>query len=356
MDGFAVRAADIQGASGAAPVLLRIAGRTVAGDAAAAPLEPGDAVRIMTGAPLPRGADAVVMQEVTRVEGETVLVLEPVRPRVNVRARGAEVQVGSTALSAGSLLGPAQIALLAAVGRSQVAVHRRPRVAIVSTGDELCSLDAIAFGRVVDSNGYGLAALVRCAGGEPVQLGIARDDRADIARALEAARCCDAVITSGGASVGERDCVRDALASHGVELKFWRVAMKPGKPLAFGVRGATPFFGLPGNPTSSMVSFSQFVAPALRKLAGHGSPAPLRLRARLGAALAKPQGLTHFVRAQCTTEDGRLVARPVARQDSGIISSLAGANALIVLPPELERAEVGEEVLVQLLENFEGRT
>jgi molybdopterin molybdotransferase len=352
MDGYALRAADISSACESRPARLQVTSRIDAGATPSRAVGPGEAARIMTGAPLPPGADCVVMQEKTRADGEFVEIRTAAQPGDFVRRRGAEITSGGRALASGTPLGPAQLAFLASVGRSTVAVHQRPRVAILTTGDDLCSVDESPGQRIVDSNSYSLAALVASSGGIPVRLGIARDDRAEILGALRGAAHCEVVLTSAGVSVGERDFVREVLAELGVTERFWRVAIKPGKPLAFGTAGPRLFFGLPGNPTSSMVCFEQFVRPALRKLQGQPSPCRPRLRATLETPIVKAAGLTHFVRATTSVREGRLTARPVPRQDSGLVSSMAEANSLVVLEPQVERVEAGAEVTVELLDTF----
>ncbi|HEY3452246.1 MAG TPA: gephyrin-like molybdotransferase Glp [Myxococcales bacterium] len=351
MDGYALRAADVRQASPSSPVKLSIVARSVAGKGADRPIGPGEAARVTTGAPIPAGADAVVMQEETEREGDTLRVKLASGQRDFIRSQGADVHAGDRVLVPGALLSPAHVALLASLGRSQVRVHQRPRVAILSTGDELCDLDELDIGgRLVDSNTWALCALVLAAGGEPVRLGLAKDDPEEIARRLSDASRCDVVLTSAGVSVGDRDYVKEVLGKLGVELRFWRVAMKPGKPLAFGTRGTQLFFALPGNPTSAMVSFEQFVRPALLKMGGRQSLARPLMKATLDGTLSKKKGLVHFVRARTQVVDGALVAKPVGRQDSGLISSMAEADSLIVLPADLERVEPGGEIRVQLLD------
>ncbi len=351
-DGYALRAQDVTATSEAEPVRLKVTARSAAGHPSPTGVGPGEAARILTGAQVPAGADAVVMQEHTRVEGDEVLVLAPVGAGDFVRPRGSETQANALALPRGTLLTPAAIGLLAELGRCVVPVHQRPRVALLATGDELCELDAPPGDRIVDSNTWGLSSQVLAAGGEPVRLPIARDDLPQIERALASAARCEVVLTSAGISVGERDFVKEALANLGIALDFWQVAMRPGKPFAFGARGAQLFFGLPGNPTSGMVCFEQFVRPALLRLQGRAIVERPLLRAVLERPARKEKGLTFFVRAATRVEDGRLFTQPVSRQDSGLVSSMATANSLIVLGPELERAKAGDEVFVQPLDGF----
>ncbi|MBI5544526.1 MAG: molybdopterin molybdotransferase MoeA [Deltaproteobacteria bacterium] len=365
MDGYAVRSEDLRGACAGSPAQLSVVARSVAGRGTDRPVREGEAARVLTGAPLPEGADAVVVQEETERDGDLLRVKVAPSPRDFVRARGADLAAGCAALAQGTLLGPAQIALLASVWRSQARVFQRPRVAVLSTGDELLDLDGLCSSgaaaaapvpqRIIDSNSWSLCAQVLAAGATPVRLGLAPDDPEAIGRALDAAARCDVVLTSAGVSVGERDFVKDVLARRGVELRFWRVAMKPGKPLAFGLKGGQLYFALPGNPTSAMVSFEQFVRPALLTMAGRRSVRRTRLMASLEGTLAKKAGLVHFVRARSRVDaGGRLVAAPVPRQDSGLISSMAQADSLIVLPAAVEKVASGEAVEVQLLDGFEG--
>ncbi len=346
MDGYAVRAADLAAASEASPVPLRVTSRIFAGERPTTPVGPGEAARIMTGATLPPGADAVVMQEHVRLDGDTARI--PVAPKRGdyLRNAGDDCRPGDRILSAGTVLAPGHVALLAALGRSELAVNQRPRVGILSTGDELCRIDEVPDGRIVDSNSWGLAAQVLATGAIPVRLGFARDDRADIDRLLATAEGCDVVLTSAGVSVGEKDFVRDALAALGVELRFWKVAMRPGKPLAFGVKGSRLFFGLPGNPVSSMVSFELFVRPALLKRMGHPQPVRPRLRARLAEPVKKAAGLTHFLRAVTTVDHGEPVARPLGKQSSGLVSAMAVANSLVVVDEAVTELPAGATVEV----------
>ncbi len=354
MDGYAVRAGDAAGASERTPVALTVTQVIYAGQKPSRSVGPGEAARIMTGAPIPPGADAVVMQEKTRVEGDRVFILSEPAAGESVRPHGEDVRAGDVPLQAGTPLGPSEIALLAALGRSRVLVARRPKVGIFSTGDELTDIHTPTAqmseeGRIVDSNGWGTAAQVAQAGGDAVRLGIARDDRAEIERLIDAADSCDVVLSTAGVSVGERDFVRDALAARGVDMRFWKVAMRPGKPLAFGVRGDRLFFGLPGNPTSSMVSFELFVRPALLALQGSRSLDRPRLQARLTQPFRKAPGLTWFVRARLTFGAGLPAATPVSRQSSGLITSMVGSNALLVIPPSVESVPEGGEVEAILL-------
>lgn len=334
MDGYAVRSADL---TGALPARLTIQETIHAGETPRLELRPGTCARIMTGAPLPAGADAVVMQERTRPApaGEglpTVEILEAVGPGHFVRPRGEDARAGEPLLGAGTPLGIPELGLLAGQGLLTVPVPRRPRVAILSTGDELCRADEPPEGRIVDTNAPALALAVARAGGLPTLLGIARDTLEEVSSRLEAARGFDVVLTSAGVSVGERDFVKAALEQQGVEMNFWRVAIKPGKPLAVGRRGATLYFGLPGNPTSSLVTFELFVRPVLRRLLGHTEVEPARVPGRLEGELRKPAGLAHYIRGVAAWREGELWVRPLATQTSGALRSAAAATHLLHFP------------------------
>lgn len=354
MDGFAVRAADCPEPGRVLDVVATIA----AGQAPAAPIGPGQAARIMTGAPMPPGADAVVMQEHTDhgagAAAGRVRIDEPVPPGQHVRRRGEDVAPGDVVLRAGQTVGPGEIGLLAALGRAQLGVVRAPRVAVLSTGDELCDVDEQPGpGQIVNSNAYALGAQIAEAGAVPVLLPVARDRRTEIAARLGEALTLDAVVCSGGVSVGDYDFVKDAMADVGLVLDFWKVAMKPGKPLAFGAVHGRPVFGLPGNPASSMVSFELFVRPALRRMAGHARPDDRRRElVTLAAPHAKEPGRAHFLRAvlEPPRELGeRRVARLPRRQGSGMLTSMAGIDALLELPAAHGPLPAGAPVTAILL-------
>ncbi|MBI5343996.1 MAG: molybdopterin molybdotransferase MoeA, partial [Deltaproteobacteria bacterium] len=270
MDGYALISSDIKGAGPDSPAILNVIYDLPAGSDPKEAVKKGTAVRIMTGAPVPEGADAVVMVENTaKGPDDTVLIRVMARPGENIRKSGEDFKAGELVVKAGSLIRPAEVAMLATIGRPKVKVRRRPRVAIISTGTELVNIDEVpSKGKITNSNGYMLSALVAEAGAEPVHLGIAKDTKEALLEKLGAALSSDCIITSGGVSVGDYDFVKDVLKEMGSHMLFWKVALKPGKPLAFGVIGGKPAFGLPGNPISSLVSFEQFVRPALLKMAG----------------------------------------------------------------------------------------
>jgi molybdopterin molybdotransferase len=353
MDGYALRAADLARAGNDAPVALPVAFEVAAGARSDRPLEPGAVARIFTGAPLPPGADAVVRQEDVVREGDRARFTIPVSAGEHVREAGEDVRAGETVLEPGARLGPGPLGMLASLGRTVVAVHRRPRVAILSGGDELIEPDGDpAGGRIVASNSYSIAAQCREAGAEPTYLGIARDTPADLERVLRAGLWADVLVSSAGVSVGDRDYVRPVLEQLGCELVFWGVEIKPGFPLVFGrfaERGPL-VFGLPGNPVSAMVTFEEFVRPALRRLAGHRALYRPRIEAVLGETLRKGAGRLHLVRVRLERKDGRVVARSTGSQSSGVLRSMALAHGLLVFPAAATTLAEGTPVQVRVLD------
>ncbi|HEX5436068.1 MAG TPA: gephyrin-like molybdotransferase Glp [Gemmatimonadaceae bacterium] len=354
MDGYAVRATDIASATPEAPVQLPVLETVAAGEFPTQPLEPGHATRIMTGAPLPEGADSVIRVEDTDGGVTTVAIRAARDARRNIRRRGEDIAQGMVVLERGTPIGAAQIGVLASVGASSVDVYRRPRVAYFGSGDEIVDLDrfseALAGRKIVTSNSYTLHAMIRTAGGEPVNLGVARDDPDDLRERFERATGSDLLITSAGISAGEFDYVRNVLAELGVELDVWKVRMRPGAPLGFGMLRGVPWIGLPGNPVSTMVTFDLFVRPMLRRMLGHTRlfrrPVPVTLEepVSIGAQL------THFLRAVVTVQDdGRMTARLTGPQGSGILTSMTTANALLVVPEDRPRVEAGEQLHALLL-------
>ncbi len=354
MDGYAVRVADCNEGEP-----LSVGGTIAAGHPAGQPLPQRTALRIMTGAPIPDGADAVIMrEEATEQDGHVRFVKQP-RLGQHIRHAGEDVRVGKTVLPAGSHLGPGELGLLAALGRLLVGVHRRPQVAIVSTGDELVTADEQPqSGQIVNSNAHCLLALVERSGGMGRILPIARDNKDDLRRCFDEAFAADVVISSGGVSVGDFDYVKEVFAQLGAKERFFRVAMKPGKPLVFSTiehRGRqTLIFGLPGNPASSLVSFELFVYPALRRLLGlpmAEAAHPIAL-VRLSEPIRPDRERTHFTRALVTrseTSPFELWARPLTQQGSGMLRSLVGMNALIEVPPGEATLPIGSELPASLL-------
>ncbi len=341
MDGFAVRAADLPGT-------LPVVGQSAAGHLPT-PLSRGAAMRIMTGAPLPIGADTVVIFEDAQDHGATV-TLPAARPGAHVRRAGEDLAPGDLAIAAGTRLGWGEIAACAALGHARVHVARRPLVAIVATGDELVDLGEIPSPhQVIDSSAHALRVQVGDAGGHARYLGIARDREEDVRALIARALVCDVVLTTGGVSAGDHDHVRAALANAGVTLDFWKVAMKPGKPLAVGTAGSTVVFALPGNPVSSLVAFELFVRPALLAMQGVRDPERPRVPVVLPDGYAKPAGRTSYLRARVHRDGERLIATPLARQGSHMLSSLIGVDALVELDAASEGALPGATVPALLL-------
>jgi molybdopterin molybdotransferase len=355
MDGYAVRSSDLAQASAVTPVALALQGESRAGGPEPAPLPPGATMRIFTGARLPPGADAVVMQEDVVADGAVVRFRVAPPTGEHVRPRASDVAQGAVLLPARSQLGPGELGLLAAQGVSTVAVHRRPRVALLGTGDELRELhDAPRPGSIINSNAYALAAQVQQAGGEPVVLPNVGDELEATVRALEAALDCDLVLTCGGVSVGAYDLVKRAFAGVGVEADFWKVNLKPGKPLTFGRRGRTPVVGLPGNPVSAMVTFEVLVRPGLRALLGDPRPYRPRHLATLAVEHRHERGRVELARATVALREGRLLATPLRWQGSGSLPSMVGVAALLVLDEAREHFEAGAVVPALLLRDETG--
>ncbi len=336
MDGYAVRADDVA----APPASLAIVGESQAGHPPTARVETGQAVRIFTGAPVPEGADAVVRQEDTHRDGSTVTVTVPVPAGKFIRPAGLDFAAGAVLLRAGTILGPRQIALAAAMNLPWLAVRRRPQVAVLSTGDEVrLPGEPLAPAQIPGANGPALAALIEAEGGCARQLGIAADSRESLATLIAAASGADLLVTSGGVSVGDYDLVGDVLAEAGMSQDFWKVAMKPGKPLMFGRLGKVPVLGLPGNPVSALTSALLFLVPMLRALAGRPTACP-GATALLGVDLPANGDRRDHVRA--TLEGG--VATPVGLPDSAMLSALAAADCLIIRPEHAPAAEAGDRV------------
>jgi molybdopterin molybdotransferase len=348
MDGYALRHVDIALASAAKPALLEVVEDIPAGRVPAKSVGPGQASRIMTGALVPPGADTVVRVEDTRMEGGKVAILVPPEMGANIRRQGEDLKAGQVVMKAGTPCGPGELALLASLQRTLVPVRRRPVLAILSTGDELVEVDEpLAPGKIVNSNTCGLAALCLANGAIPQMLSIARDEEAQIRRAVESALSADFILSSGGVSVGDYDYVKQVLDELGAQVKLWRVAMKPGKPLFFCTLRGKPYFGLPGNPVSSLVSFLQFVRPAIRKAAGHASWFLPQAAARLEHPLANDGDRRQYARARLRLEGGRLLAAAPQGQGSHMLSSMLGTNGLLLLEPGVS-LKAGDEVQAQL--------
>jgi len=350
MDGWALRAADLV-ADG--ETTLSEIGASFAGKPFGGKVGPGQCVRIMTGGVVPEGADTVVMQERAKASGKSVTFAAGQKAGQNVREAGEDLGAGSVALRKGRIVRPAELGLIASLGIGEVAVYRPLRVAFFSTGDELKSVGtALAEGEIYDSNRYTIHGMLARLGCEPLDMGVVRDDPALLEDAFRAAAAsADVVITSGGVSVGEADFVKPMLGKLG-EVVFWKIAMKPGRPLAYGKIGSAHFFGLPGNPVSVMVTFYQFVRDALLVLMGANPVAPVpTFRALCTVRLKKAPGRTEFQRGVLTrNDDGSLAVRPTGEQGSGILKSMSDANCFIILGDATGNVEPGTEVEVQLLE------
>ncbi|HEY0481039.1 MAG TPA: gephyrin-like molybdotransferase Glp [Kofleriaceae bacterium] len=346
MDGYAARSAEL-------PATLPVTGVVAAGELDVPALPVAAALRIFTGAPMPAGADTVVIQEDAMRDGDRVRL--PASPAGdNVRLAGEDVAIGDTVLAAGARLTPWDVGLVAALGIAELPVARAPRVALIATGDELVGVtEPPRPGQLVDSSVHALAALIREAGGTADQLGIARDDLASLADRLDAARDHDVVITTGGVSVGDRDHVRAALAAAGISLELYKVAMKPGKPFAFGMRGGShpaPVFGLPGNPVSTIVAFELFLRPALLAMQGARVVERPQVTVHVAGGYRKPAGRAHYLRARVVRDGERLVATPHAKQGSAMLSSLVDCNALVVIGAELTELAPGAAAPAILME------
>jgi molybdopterin molybdotransferase len=347
MDGYAMNGADL---AADAETRLAVVGTAAAGRPYDGEVSAGECVRIMTGASLPPGTDTVVMQENVVRDGETAVIGAGQAPGQHVRQAGEDIAAGDVALAAGTRLMPAELGMIASLGIGEVRVRRRPRVAFFSTGDELRPVgQPLAPGQIYDSNRYTIHGMLTRLGVETIDMGIVPDEREAVERAFaNAADLADAVVTSGGVSVGEADYVTETLERTG-SVGFWKVAMKPGRPLAFGHVGDALFFGLPGNPVSAMATFYQLVGPALQALAGMPDPGlPLTVTAVAAEPLRKKPGRREFQRGCLDrTEGGRLAVRPAGRQGSGVLSSMGVADCFIVLPEDTGPIAAGDEVAVQ---------
>lgn len=350
MDGYAVRAADLSGDE----TRLSIVGTAYAGAAFSGVVGAGQAVRIMTGAVLPRGADSVVIQEDARTEGDVVILPRIKRAGQHVRHAGEDLAVGKPALQAGKRVGPAELGLMASLGYAEVAVRRRPRIAFFSTGDELASIGRLlAPGEIYDSNRYTLFGALTRLGVDVLDMGVVRDDPATMERAFaEAAEQADAIITSGGVSVGDADFVKDIMARLG-EVRFWKINIKPGRPMAFGRLGKAWLFGMPGNPVAVMVNFYQIVLDPLLKLQGL-DPLPARpsFRVPCTEAIRKLAGRREFPRGVLYREDGQWKVKLSGDQGSGVLRSMVESNCLIVLPEDAGNIAAGDLVEVQPFEGL----
>ena len=362
MDGYAVQAQSTMGATRSSPNILRVIGEVAAGYLTKEEVESGTAIRIMTGAPIPKGADAVVQfedtdEEIRKAQEQPLTeigVLREVEMGLNIRRAGEDISSGSLVLKKGILLRPQEIGVLASLGREVVSVIRRPLVAILATGDELVDVGKpLPLGKIYSSNTYSLAAQVIRYGGIPDILGIARDSIQALEDKIKQARDADLLITSAGVSLGDYDIVKDVLAKQG-EVTFWTVRMKPGKPLAFGVlrlgKRTIPHLGLPGNPVSSMIAFEQFARPAILKMLGRKKLDKPTIHARSESHVKNTDGRRIFARVSVSKQEGKYLARVVGPQGSGILTSMAQANGLMIVPENVPSVEIGDDVVVQMLD------
>lgn len=348
MDGYAVRSADLRDSDTELDVIETVPAGQFPGKAVAA----GQATRIFTGAPLPQGADTVIRQEDTAQGANGRVTIRDTRDaKKNIRRRGEDIRKGTVVLHDGTALGPAQLGVLASIAVDQPLVHRVPRVAFMGSGDEIVDLDQkreiLAGTKIASSNSYTLDAMIRRAAAEPVNLGVARDTRDSLREHLRGAAGADLLVTTAGVSVGEHDLVRDVLQELGGELKFWRIGMRPGAPVGFGTIGAVPWIGLPGNPVSTMVTFELFVRPAIRRLQGHALPFRRTVPVVAREAITLGPKLRHYLRAIVDGADARLTGP----QGSGILTSMARANALLIVPADMPVVAEGTELQALILDD-----
>ena len=348
MDGYAIRTAD----AATMPARLKLIGESAAGHPFAGRIGAGEAVRIFTGAPVPEGADGVVIQEDTARDGETVVIQGDKVDFGNIRPRGGDFSAGIKLLDVGRRLGPRELSLAASMGHGDVSVWRRPKVAILSTGDELVAPgETPGVGQIVSSNHLGIGALMHSVGAEVIQLGIARDTRASLIEHVERAKSADVLVTIGGASVGDHDLVAPVLSQQGMELAFWKIAMRPGKPLMSGRLGPLRVVGLPGNPVSSLICARVFLVPLVEHLAGAPRPADVTRPAKAAVAIEANGPRQHYMRATLASgTDGTLIVTPVRSQDSSLLSPLAIADCLVVRPPRAAAVSAGDIVPVLSLD------
>ncbi|HTY22914.1 MAG TPA: gephyrin-like molybdotransferase Glp [Desulfomonilaceae bacterium] len=350
MDGYSIRHDDVVEATSSRPVKLRLIGESPAGRPFKGKVTRGEAVRVLTGGLIPEGADSVIMVEDTKREGNDIACFRDPGLGANVRRKGEEVRAGEVVLHVRTIIRPPEVGMLATLGHAYVHVYQRPIVAILSTGDELVDLDEpLSEGKIVCSNSYSLAAQTIECGAIPISLGIASDDETDQREKIREGLRADVIVTSGGVSVGKYDLVKETLSKLGMRVKFWKVAMKPGKPLIFGTIGSKPVFGLPGNPTSAMISFEQFVRPALLKMMGHAN----LFRPLIEATLAQDMNIVgnrlHLVRCKIFEKDGEMMAVATGTQSPGALRSMVLADGLMILPASEGPFTAGRQVKVQLL-------
>jgi len=350
MDGYAVIARDTTSASPNHPVTLKVVDEAPAGFEVRSSIASGEAIGIMTGAILPKGADAVVMVEDTRLEGNEVRIFRSVKEGENVGFSGEDVRKGEMVLSRGTLIRPQEVGMLASLGKTEVYVVRRPKVAIISTGSELTEPgEPLKKGKVYDSNSFALFSQVISCGGEPRRIGIVPDDKGKLLSKIREGLSSDILILSGGVSMGKYDLVKEVLEEAGVKMLFWKVAVKPGKPTFFGIKDHTLVFGLPGYPVSSMINFENLVRPAIFSILGRSDYKRLKIRATLKGKIKNTSRRKNFIRVRLVEENGKYWAIPSPSQKSGVLKSMTWANGIVVLPEEVKILEEGKEVVVEVL-------
>lgn len=351
MDGYAVISSELKGASFDQPISLEVIGEIPAGYTYSGILMNGKAIKIMTGAPIPQGANAVVPIEYTKAEGALIKVFRGVKDKENIRYKGEDLARGKLVLKKGKKLSPADIGMLAAQNLRTISVSKLPSVSILATGDEVVDVgEELSPGKIRDINSYTLYANVIKYGGIPISLGIAKDNKDAIIRSIENGLNSDILVISGGVSVGDYDFVKEVLIEKGVSVKFWKVAIKPGKPILFGVKGNTLVFGLPGNPISTLVTFREFVLPAMCKMQGRVDNPVREQYAVLERDIAITPGRRHYIMGNICYRDGSYFTKPVGIQSSGALNSMLQSNCLIVVPEDTPQVKSGEQVLVQLLD------
>ena len=351
MDGYAVVAKDTVHACSDRPVTLKVIDEVPAGFKVKSAISSGKAIRIMTGAVLPEGADAVVMVEYTEARGDKVMVFRSVKKGENVSFSGEDVKKGELVLSRGTLIRPQEVGMLAALGKTEVYVTRKPKVAIISTGDELIEPGkTLEKGKIYDSNSFSLFSQVLKCGADPERIGIVPDDKDELLHKVKMGLSSNILLLSGGVSEGKYDLVKEVLMEVGVKPLFWKVAVKPGKPTFFGIKERTLVFGLPGYPVSSMMNFENLVKPAIFKMLGREGYKRIKIRAVLKGEIKNSSGRKNFIRVRLIEENGRYLAIPAPSQKSGVLKSMVWANAVVVLSTDVRKVENGEEVLVEVLD------
>ncbi len=351
MDGFAVKTEDVESASETSGVKLKVKTDIPAGSFYEGKIEKGECARIMTGAPIPEGAEAVVMREFAHDSGDEVVLERSAERGENIRKKGEDINVGDIVVPRGKVITPADIGVMASVQASAINVYRRPTVAVLSTGDELVDLDEkIEPGKIVTSNNYALEAQINESGALTLQMGIIKDDRDILRDAVKKASSADIILTTGGVSVGDYDFVKDILGELGFEKKFWKVAQKPGKPLLFGTLGKSLVFGLPGNPTATMLCFEIYVRPMIRMIQGFSNLHRKSVKAEALEDIKKKAGRKHFIRAITENREGKYFFRTTGAQGSGILTSMSKANSIAVVEREATLLKKGEEADVILID------